>query len=69
MAKVVVSWPALFVALTPIVVLITSDPDAVLNVGCDARVLDGLPMVSGIHHSGVNMSLDQILLAGWKKEK
>lgn len=64
MAKVVVSWPALFVALTPIVVLITSDPDAVLNVGLDAGVLDGLPVVSGIYHADVNVLLDQILLAG-----
>lgn len=64
MAKVVVSWSALFVALTPIVVLITSDPDAVLNVCNDAGMLDGLPVVSGIHHAGMNVLLDQILLAG-----
>lgn len=63
MAEVVVSWPALFVALTPVVVLITPDPDAVLNVGRDAGVPDGLPVVAGIHHAGVNVSLDQILLS------
>lgn len=54
MAEVVVAGPALFVALTPIVVLVTPDPNAVLNVGRGAGVPDGLPVVTGIQHAGMN---------------
>lgn len=60
MAEIVISWATLFVALTPIVILITSDPNAVLNVGRDARVPDGLPVVARIYHACVNVPFDQI---------
>lgn len=62
MAEVIVTWPAQLVALTAVVILVTLDPDAVLDVGCDTRVPDGLPLVSRVHHAGVDVPLDQILL-------
>lgn len=64
MAEVVVAGPALFVAFTPVVVLVTPDPDAVLDVGRDARVPDGLPLVAGIHHAGMYVAFDQIIFPG-----
>lgn len=62
MAEVVVAGPALLVALTPVVVLVTPDPESVLDVGRSAGVPDGLPVVAGIHHASVCVAFNQILL-------
>lgn len=62
MPEVVVTRPALLVTLAAVVVLVTLDADAVLQVGRGASMDNNLPWVTRVCHARVSMSLNQQLL-------
>lgn len=61
-AEVIVTWPALLVALAAVVVLVTLETDAVLEARHGPIVLDGLPVVARVDHACVDAPLNQQLL-------
>lgn len=62
MPEIVVTRPALLVALGAVVVLVALDADTVFQTGRGPRVDDDLPRVSGVCHACVSVSLNQQLL-------
>lgn len=62
MAEVVVPRNAQLVALVAVVVLVAAHPNSIDEASHWAVVLDGLPGVAGVDHTGVDAALDQQLL-------
>lgn len=56
--EVVVARDAELVALVAVVVVVTSNTDTVGESSNGAVGHDGLPVVSGVDHTGVNAALD-----------
>lgn len=68
-AEVVVTRPALLVALAAVVVLVTLETDAVLEARHGPIMLDGLPVVARVDHACVDAPLNQQLLVICQKRK
>lgn len=52
-SKELVSWSAELVATKTVVVLVTADPDLVVELGYGAVVAQLLPMGAGVDHAGM----------------
>lgn len=62
MAKVVVTRNTQLIALVAVVVLVTPHPNTIDEASHRPVVQDGLPVVTGVDHAGVNAAFDQQLL-------
>lgn len=56
-SEIVVAGDAELVAFVAVVVVVAAHPDAVGESGDGPLVRDGLPVVSGVDHTGVNAAL------------